>query len=742
MNKMSTRKITYKIGKFEQKTRRVFTTADGLKSDKITSMCFNSSGVLFAATDKGLFYLKDGKFAEFETGIKNASVSFVSFCGKILYIGVGSKLIAFSGKNKILNEKFSSPVVDVKTDSDKNTYILTETVFYKKKAGETDYDIMMGVPGCGSCMTVFRNNRVYVGTSNNGIHALVGKRWHWSSLDADSTGLLSNKVNCLYSDPAGNLWIGTDKGICVYDDKSYWLDHSSIENLPDAEITGIAVSENGDRYFSTGTGLIHQHNGNLSYYGYKRWLPSPKATGVAVSKDGTVCVSTDKGLSVIETKMMTLEEKAKTLREITETYNVRKDGFVLDRELDNEGVVSLDEGYIPNTDNDGHRTGNYLADLALEYACTKDKETRKRAKRSLLAMIKLTEITGIDGFVARAVRYPDERDYGTGVRHEWHITKDENGSDIEWLGETSSDEIVGHFFGYAYYYDLVADEKDKELIRRTVSKILDHILAHNFRLVDTDGIPTTWANWNPELLNNDNKWAEEKGTNSLQMLTYLACGYHMTKNGKYKDAYDMLASDKHYVMNLMKYRIPDGHLCHIDDNHDFLMISLLMKYTENPELKSIYAMGLTNHWNDAKAEKNSMYNFIYGAMTGEFFNADDCIDELIDYPMDLICWSLYNSHRTDLEWNMKPCEMGMEPQLESPLSAHERRIVTNDLNRFICDSGADDVAKPIFKMSDDPTAYNVFPPTGNDKGMLLRTCNNFTLPYWYGRYYGLIEEEK
>ena len=46
----------------------------------------------------------------------------------------------------------------------------------------------------------------------------------------------------------------------------------------------------------------------------------------------------------------------------------------------------------------------------------------------------------------------------------------------------------------------------------------------------------------------------------------------------------------------------------------------------------------------------------------------------------------------------------------------------------------------LFKKSDEPTAYTMFPGTGDDKGLVLKTCINFTHPYWYARYYGLIED--
>ena len=733
--------MVYRIGRFPQLTRKVYTQADGLVSDSVTAMCFGTDGSLYIGTDKGLSKLENKKkIVSVDIGLENACISML-YCAPNghIFVGAGRTLIELSGKKTVSTREFSSEMVDMKRDEDNVTWILTKTVLYRFPEGAETFDMQIGVPGSGSCMAVVRNNEVYVGTESDGLHALVGKRWHWSELMEGVTGILSNSITCLDIDPAGDVWIGTDKGICVYDNNSYWLDGSKITGLPKGSITGMAVAPDGRRFFTTTKGLIIQHNGRLSYYGYKRWLPDMHATGVALSPDGSFCVSTKAGISLFETRMMTLEEKARELRANTEKFNIRKDGFVLDRMLEHEGTVSEDEGYVSTGDNDGLWTGLYVGALCYEYACTKDEEVRAAARRSLLALIKLTQITGIEGFTARAIRYSDEEGYGTGARHEWHYAVDADGNELEWLGETSSDEMVGHFYAYSNYFDLVADGEEKKLIAGVVSKILDHILNNNFRLVDTDGKPTTWANWNPDLLNNDHKWVYEKGTNSLQILTFLEAGYHMTGDEKYKQVFDYLVHDKHFALNLMQYKILDGHLLHIDDNHDFLMISLLMRYTEDPKLRSIFAMGLTHHWEDERCERNAFFNFVYGACTGERCDIENAVDELTDYPMDQVLWTLYNSWH-ELKWDMRPTEVGMIPQLIEPLPAHERRINNSDCNRFIADSGIAGEAERLFTKSDDPTAFTMFPGTGDDRGDCMTACTNFTHPYWYARYYGLIEE--
>ncbi len=738
---MKKRSMVCRLGKFPQLTRTVFTSADGLASDNITALCYGADNCLYVGTDRGLSKIDGKKITTVDIGIENAPISML-FCANDghIFVGTGKSVIELSGKKIIASREFSSDAVAMKQDCDNVTWILTKTVLYRFPQGAKEFDLKIGVPGRGSCIAVFGNNKVYVGTESDGLHALVGKRWHWSELMEGVTGILSNNISCLDIDPAGDVWIGTDKGVCVYDDNSYWLDNSKITGLPNGEITGMVTDSEGRRYFTTSCGLIILHNGKLSYYGYKRWLPDMHATGIVLSPDGSFCVSTASGgISVFKTEMMTLEEKAKRLRAFSEKYNVRKDGFVLERALEHEGVVSENEGYVCTGDNDGLWTGLYLGALCFEYACTKDPEVRAAAHRSLLAMIKLTEITGIEGFTARSIRYIDEAGYGTGVRHEWHHTADKDGNELEWLGETSSDEMVGHFYAYSNYFDLVADDEEKKLIASVVKKILDHILDNKFRLVDTDGVPTTWANWDPDLLNNDHKWIYEKGTNSLQILTFLKAGYHITGDKRYEDAFEYLIRDKHFAMNLMQYKILDGHLLHIDDNHDFLMISLLMRYVDDPKLRSVFAMGLTHHWDDEKAEHNAFFNFVYGACTGEQCDIETSVDELADYPMDQILWTLYNSWR-DLDWDMRPTEVGMIPQLYHPLPAHERRINSCDSNRFIADSGIADEAERLFTKSDDPTAFTMFPGTGDDHGMYLMACTNYTHPYWFARYYGLIEE--
>ncbi|MBQ8228716.1 MAG: hypothetical protein IJZ88_06865 [Clostridia bacterium] len=725
------------VDPFEQFSRTVYTTEQGLPSDRATSLAFDNNGVLYVGTSKGLSRFDDNGFAEVNLGEGEAEIGML-YCAKNnhLFVGAGNVLVEYNGKKVVNKEKFNADIKDMKVDEDGTTWLLTSTILYRKLKGAADYDLKIGVPGDGASLAVLRDNRVYVGTLGGGLHALAGKRWHWSELMADLTGLVSDYVTCVEYDAAGNVWVGTDKGVCVYDDKGYWLDSKSTLGLPSASITGMATDGEGNRYYATTTGLIYQHNGILSYYGYKRWLPNPHATDVAVSKDGKmICVATKSGLSIIEKKTMSLEEKAVYFRDKTEKYNIRKDGYCLMRNLADCGVLDENAGQIEISDNDGLWTGLYLAGLCYEYAVTKDEKVLELARRCLKAMFKLTTITEKEGFTARAIRYSDEPGFQQSDNiEEWTVVQD---GAIEWLGETSSDEMTGHFYAYANYFDLCANDEEKKEIAEVVKKMIDHIIENDFHLVDIDGKPTTWANWNPDDLNSNHKWIYEKGTNSLEILSFLKTAEHITGDKKYAAVFDDLLSNYHYGMNVMQYRIPDNHVLHIDDQLCFTTVVPLLRYVEDPSVRSLITMGLTHHWKDERVEKNALFNVVYGSLTGESCDLEVIIDELVDFPLDTISWEVYNSHRDDLNWDLRPAELGMVPQLYEPLEPHERRLCYNDGNRFVCDCGCEDLLNIVEDMN--PNSRPMYPGVGCSKGMDLYVPINYLHPYWMARYHGMIK---
>ena len=722
------KKSTLHFGEFKQYDK-VFLTADkGIDVENVLDVAFDEETLYIAQAD-GLLEYADGKVKKI--GIK-ASKLFAKEGN--LFAAVKNSLVEIKkGKTKKIAD-FDAPVVDISVALDGSMWLITEKSLYLKDSD--GFKKIVDVPDETVCLAA-RDNKskygetVYVGSLAEGLLSMKGKRRHWAELLPENTGVSSRKINCIQIDGLGHLWVGSDEGLNIYDGKNYWFNGNDFYSVPDGSFNDMFFAKDGKKYFATNTGIITLIEGKISYYSYGAWLMHPTVTKITVSDNGTIAAVTPRGISVITSKYMTLAQKAEYVDELTEKYFCRNEGYHVGRLLRKYG--DLESGWQPNSDNDGLFTGLYCASQCFRYATTKDPKAKANAKKAVEAMIKLTEITGKSGFTARATRYNDDPFFGNGNREEWHVCPDN--PNCEWLGETSSDEMTGHYFAYGVYYDLVADKKEKAKIAEVVKKITDHIIENNFHLCDVDGVPTTWANWEPELLNNDDRWFFERGTNSLEILSFLKTTYHVTGDEKYNQVFDMLIQKHHYAMNCMQYKCEDAHIAHIDDQLDYTYIYNLLVYTENEAQKEIFKMGLTHHFEYERVERSPFFNIVYGALTNRNCDIENAAKSLSEMNLDFIVWPTYNSYRKDIEIDTSPEKYGCAPQLKYPVEYSSRVLVNYDGNQFVCDSGVEEFVQ-IDKKSANRAA--ALPGTDGADGMGTAMPYIFLLPYWMGRYYGLL----
>ncbi|MDY6018015.1 MAG: hypothetical protein SPI97_10415, partial [Oscillospiraceae bacterium] len=121
------------------------------------------------------------------------------------------------------------------------------------------------------------------------------------------------------------------------------------------------------------------------------------------------------------------------------------------------------------------------------------------------------------------------------------------------------------------------------------------------------------------------------------------------------------------------------------------------------------------HWDYERPEHSSLWNLIYGAFTDEPCDIDITVKALRDIPIDFLNRRMYNSKRKDLVFDDAQAKWGGNKQLLIPLDLDE---------------------KPMFKYDRNPYDYE----GGNDSVALCPSC--YLLPYWFGRYYGLIDDEQ
>ncbi len=723
------KKSTLHFGEFKQYDK-VFLTADkGIDVENVSDVAFDGE-TLYIAQPDGLLEYADGKVKK-----TSAKVSKLFSRNGKLYAAVNNSLAEIKkGKIKKVAD-FDAPVVDISVALDGSFWLITENALFLMENGE--FKEIVDLPEETVCLAALDNKfkygeTVYVGSLVEGLMSMKGKRRHWAELLPDVTGVSSQKINCIQIDALGHLWVGSDEGLNIYDGKNYWFNGNEFYSVPDGAFNDMFFAADGKKYFATNTGVITLIEGKISYFSFGAWLMHPTVTKITVSDKGTIAAVTPRGISVITAQYMTLEEKANHYDEMAVKYFTRNEGYQVDRVLRKYG--DLESGWLPNSDNDGLFTGLYCASQCFRYAVTGDEKAKANAKRAVEAMIKLTEVTGKPGFTARATRYSNEENFGDGNREEWHAC--ENNPDCEWLGETSSDEMTGHYFAYGIYFDLVADKKEKKKIAQVVKTITDHILENNFHLCDVDGVPTTWANWEPELLNNDDRWFYERGTNSLEMLSFLKTTYHVTGEEKYNDVYKMLIEKHHYAMNCIQYKVEDGHVAHIDDQLDFTNIYPLIVFTDNEAEKEIFKMGLTHHWQYERVERSPMFNIVYGSLTNNNCDVENAAKSLSEMNLDLICWPVYNSYRKDIVWDTEQEAMGIPPQLKYPVEYSSRAFCNYDGNQFVCDSGAEEF---VYINNKVVNRTSTLPGSGDGaRGMRSVMPYNFLLPYWMGRFHGLL----
>lgn len=327
--------------------------------------------------------------------------------------------------------------------------------------------------------------------------------------------------------------------------------------------------------------------------------------------------------------------------------------IIRDRHVKRGFVRELTGGFLRSSDNDGLWTSLYVAAMSFKHASTGDREAQKWALESFRALEWLEEITGIHGFPARSiVKAGEPKKYG--YDGEWHL--DTSGK-WEWKGDTSSDEIDGHFFAYSVFYDLAADETDKERVRRLARRVMNHIIDHEWHLVDMDGKPTRWGVWSPAQLN-DNKplegaadinWREERGLNSLEMLSHLKTAYHITGDEKYQKEYRNLIDKHGYAQNTLGRVIDPKDINYSDVELAFCAYYPLLKYEDDPELSRVYRESLRKTWEIVRPAKGPWWNFTQCIFNGGNCDLEDALDTLRKMPKEQI-----NKGRVLLRWNGNP----------------------------------------------------------------------------------------
>lgn len=544
-------------------------------------------------------------------------------------------------------------------------YVLSEKGVYQLKGDR----MVLIHPGAGISDIDFRSEEMIIGTSNGyyGINLATGD----TSISLQ-TRVPVPSINCVRI-VSGRIWAGTQEGA-----------------------------------------FMQEPSGSYRYYASRRWLNEDHVKGMDADGKGNLFLLSPTGLNKIEFRNETLASKARYFQDLIRERHIRY-GFISEVTMEVPG--DLGTAKMTDTDNDGLWSAFYLGSQSFRYAVTKAKDAKRYAWEAFEAFERLLSVNPLKGFPARTF----ER---TGFKHSdpdrWHPSQD---PEWEWKGTTSSDEFVGYIFIAAVLNDLVAEtNEEKKHVADFMDKILTHIIDNNYYFIDADGKPTLWGRWNPEYINSFPETVGDRRLGSETIIAGLQLGFALTGKERYRSEAFRLMNEHGYLKNMQlpyaKMKVtPTVHMGvtlgdgwnHSDDEMAFLTYWVLHRYAFNKELKKTYAALIKEHWEIEKPERNSLWNLISLGTSGAW-DRESTLWHLREYPLDLIRWTIRNSHRKDIE-KLPPnfrdqYTRELLPPGEQPMHRH-------NANAFNLDGG------------------------GGGRSELAG--DEFLLPYWMARYLKVID---
>jgi len=361
-------------------------------------------------------------------------------------------------------------------------------------------------------------------------------------------------------------------------------------------------------------------------------------------------------------------------------------------------------------------TGRYLAGVGYQYAVTRDPWVREHGGQILRALRVLQEVTGKPGLLARGYVKGHgpvmdwERD-GADSR-EWHQGQGEY-QDYRFYGDVSVDNFNAVLYGYAVFYDLAADDEQKQWIAHDVDRLMTHLLDNQCRIIDVDGEPTQFGR-----VGIDPDPARDEYYNrlyaarqrlygassveklplraSLMLLPDLLIAYRITDKSRYLDTYNRIVArwKDNPEPDLFKQPFSLERLAranHSSEGQSYEALYNLIRYERDPALLQIYRGWVDSLWEMNWMEGNALFTYMTLVMLPEYKvpgtpgepraapeqvrhgdhslrMANEC---LARFPIDRVLRPVMNSLRTDIELNPS-VDRSRQKQAAKPLPVDQR----------------------------------------------------------------------
>lgn len=362
--------------------------------------------------------------------------------------------------------------------------------------------------------------------------------------------------------------------------------------------------------------------------------------------------------------------------------------------------------------------------------------------------------------------------------------------DIIYKGDTSSDEIIGHLFIYKLAYDILGpeDPEIKELIVRTMDSFAQHIVDNGYSLCESTGQPTTWGKFGRTYLHN----GQVLGGAPLQAAVILSAfklAAYVTGDKKWENEYKMAALDpayeyakvsaqewERYQMSIFEYANSAsgvfGYLLRLfantelfrlvyrlilnysDEEMAMLAYYLLFQMEDDETLLSYYREGIDEWWYSMSYSENPLWYYIYQLAYPDKELKDVYGNSLVEtaawtlsrHPICTIKYLASNPNRDDiavLDFSSiginGTYELSYDPNCGEPWFADSDKQYLQILGVAL--SGTRLQWKVAAPDERELNRYNdsTYILGTESKAYIMESSQTYTLPYWMGRYHGMLK---
>jgi ligand-binding sensor domain-containing protein/signal transduction histidine kinase len=320
---------------------RAYPVAQGQTADFVRAIAEDHTGLLWVATDDGLFWAKNGRLerADKPLGLPVFNVHAVleDRSGRI-WVG-GSRLYSLKDGQ---SHEYSLPGNDSKNKvksflqtSDGVIWVGTVGGLYRLRHGQDRFEPVPGVSGTIRSLRETPSGELWAGSIGAGIYRIRGNRV--TRLKSPSS-LISNTVLSIFADTDRDLWLGTQAGmmrlsrtpvrvlalseaadsdfgtVALDTDGSLWAasnqlvhvqgGHATPEKFPelgDVRVRNVLRSRDGSLWIGTdGGGVYHRLAQGMKHFTTQDGLVNNFVRVFLESKDGTLWIGTDNGVSHLD----------------------------------------------------------------------------------------------------------------------------------------------------------------------------------------------------------------------------------------------------------------------------------------------------------------------------------------------------------------------------------------------------------------------------------------------------------